>query len=163
MGRNNNIKFVIISFLITLTIAIIGVLLAGDAMETWYPSLETPWLNIPIWVFIPVQILYYVICAIIIYRILKYVMPNRQRNISLALLLTMMISAELWNFLFLGLRSTFAGWVGMILFTMMAIVVYAYLRRAERNSSRIMIPYLVWLVLDNIWIFELWLANRQNG
>ena len=160
MGRNNNIKLGIISFLIILTIATIGVLLAGDAMETWYPTLEMPWLNIPVWAFIPVQILYYLICGIIIYRILKYVTPNRQRNISLALLLTMMISAELWNFPFLGLRSTFAGWVGMILFTMMAIGVYVHLRRAERYSAHIMIPYLVWLVVDNIWIFELWRVNR---
>ena len=158
--RSNNVKLGIISLLITLTIAIIGVLLAGDTMQIWYPTLEMPWLNIPLWVFIPIQILYYLICGIIIYRILKHVTPSRQQNISLALLLTMMICAELWNYLFLGLRSTFAGMVGMILFTIITIMVYIHLRRAERYSSRIMIPYLVWLAVDNIWIFELWRVNR---
>jgi benzodiazapine receptor len=160
MRKNKIIKIAAISFLITLTIAIAGVLLAGNGMESWYSTLKMPWLNIPIWIFIPVQILYYLICGIIIYRILIYVAPGKQRNTSLAIFLTMMIYAEIWNFLFLGLESTLAGFVGIVIFSMVAIIVYLHLRRNERFSSKIFTPYLVWLLVDNIWIFELWRINR---
>ncbi len=129
-------------------------------METWYPTLEKPWLDVPFWVFITVQIGYYLICGVILYRILKLFSPGRRRNASLTLLLTMMVCAEIWNYLFLGLKSTTGGWIGMMLFTLIVIATYAHLRKADRYSSNLLIPYLSWLVIDNVWIFELWRVNR---
>lgn len=135
------------AFLITLVIAIYGSLLAIDGMKDWYPSLVKP-VDIPMWLFAIVQPVYYGICMAIMYRLLIYVEDKKKRNFSLSLLIFMMLFAESWNYFFLGLKSVSLGFWLMLVFSIIAVIVFFNLRKTDKISSNIFLPYLVWLLAD---------------
>src|SRR5688572_4541582 len=94
--------------------AIAGGALTGDALKTWYPALRKSLLVLPIWAFLPIAVLYYLMCGTILYRLLTHVAPNRERRIAFGFLLTMMAANEGWNYLLFGRRSTQASLWGML-------------------------------------------------
>ena len=147
-----------LAFLITLVIAMYGSLLAIDGMKEWYPYLVKP-VDIPMWLFGFVQLVYYGICITILYRLFSYIEDTKERKISLSLFLFMMIFAESWNYFFLGLKNVSLGFWLMLVFSLIAIVVYLNLRKTDKVSSYVFLPYLVWLLADISWIFKLWQAN----
>ena len=147
-----------LAFLITLVIAVYGSVLAIDGMKEWYPYLVKP-VDIPMWLFGFVQLVYYGICITILYRLFSYIEDTKERKISLFLFLFMMIFAESWNYFFLGLKNVSLGFWLMLVFSLIAIVVYLNLRKTDKVSSYVFLPYLVWLLADISWIFKLWQAN----
>ena len=138
-------KYFLIAFLITLVNAIFGSLLAIDGMEEWYPALIKP-LDIPLWFFAIVQPLYYCICIFILYRLFSYVEESRKRIFSLSIYIFMMVYAESWNYFFLGLRNVSLGFWSMLGFGTLAFTVYLVLRKTEKISSHVFIPYLILVI-----------------
>ena len=136
-----------------------GSVLAIDGMKEWYPSLVKP-VDIPMWLFGFVQLVYYGICITILYRLFSYIEDTRKRKISLSLFLFMMIFAESWNYFFLGLKNVSVGFWLVLVFSLITIVVYLNLRKTDKVSSYVFLPYLVWLLVDISWIFGLWQANK---
>ena len=145
---------------IVILIPILGAILAGEGLNGWYKTLNMPFLNIPFWLFITVQIIYYIICVIILSRILFFIKGKKSLTHILTIFFVFMMTAELWNFFFIGLKSTINGFIGMIVFTVIAIILFINLRAKDKVSSYILLPYLLWLIFDNVWIFDLWRINR---
>jgi len=139
--------------------AISGNAFVGDAVTTWYPNLKKSRLVLPIWAFIPIGIAYYLMCGVLLYRLLAIMTPSRQRSRALLLLLGMMSANEGWNYLFFGRKSLRASLVGMLSFIVLAVALYRALKRIDRRSATILLPYLVWLGYDVVWAEELWRLN----
>lgn len=146
------------SFLVALVIAVYGSLLAIDGMAEWYPSLVKP-IDIPMWLFAIIQPLYYAICISVVYRLVSYIDHPKTRRLSLFLVIFMMLFAETWNYLFLGLRNVSLGFWAMLAFSGVAIAVFINLRRVDPVSSRIFLPYLIWLLADISWMYGIWVEN----
>jgi benzodiazapine receptor len=140
-------------------IALLGAALVGEALGGWYEGLEKPWFLVPLWVFYIVGTLYYVAFAAVLYRVLVRVEDRRGRIICLALTLCVMLSNELWNYLFFGLRSTLAGFVGIALFLVPLSALVIALYRHERPSAMIVAPYYLWVLYDLLWTYALWRIN----
>jgi benzodiazapine receptor len=140
--------------------ALFGGVLVGEGLEGWYEGLEKPWFLVPLWAFYVVATLYYLAFAAVLYRVLVHVEDRRARGICLALALVVMLSNELWNYLFFGLRSTLAGFVGIVLFLVPLIALFFALSRYEKVSAKLLVPYYLWVLYDLAWTFELW---RLNG
>jgi benzodiazapine receptor len=141
-------------------ISLLGAALVGDALGTWYEGLEKPWFLVPLGVFYVVGALYYLAFAAVLYRVLVHVGDRGARAACLALALVVMLSNELWNYLFFGLRSTLAGFVGIVFFLVPLSALLFALYRYERLSAMILAPYYLWVLYDLAWTFELW---RLNG
>jgi tryptophan-rich sensory protein len=71
----------------------------------------------------------------------------------------MMVANEGWNYLFLGRRSVRAGFFGMIGYTVLTIALYWRLRKADRESAKLLLSYLGWLGYDLVYAHELWRLN----
>jgi benzodiazapine receptor len=140
--------------------ALFGGALVGEGLEGWYEGLEKPWFLVPLGAFYAVGVLYYLAFAVVLYRILVHMEDRRGRGICLALALVVMLSNELWNYLFFGLRSTLAGFVGITLFLAPLSALIFALFRYERVSAKLLVPYYFWVLYDLAWTFELW---RLNG
>jgi tryptophan-rich sensory protein len=67
---------------------------------------------------------------------------------------------ELWNYGFFGLRSTLAGFLGIAVFLVALTALMAALRRYERLSAGLLVPYYLWVLYDLAWTYALW---RLNG
>jgi hypothetical protein len=92
--------------------AVFGTILVGGSGLEWYEQLKKPGFVVPLGIFYLVGALYYVLFAIVLYRVLSRVGDARGRAISLGLALGVMFLNELWNYAFFGLRSTLAGVLG---------------------------------------------------
>jgi tryptophan-rich sensory protein len=140
--------------------AVFGTILVGRSGLEWYEQLKKPGFVVPLGIFYLVGALYYVLFAIVLYRVLSRVGDARGRVISLGLALGVMLLNELWNYAFFGLRSTLAGFLGMAVFVALLTALVAVLLRYERFSAVLLVPYYLWVLLyDLAWTYQLWRLN----
>ena len=126
--------------------AVFGTVLVGGSGLEWYGQLKKPWFLVPLGIFYLVGPLYYVLFAVVLYRVLSRVGDTRARAVSLGLALGVMLLNELWNYAFFGLRSTLAGFLGMAVFVALLTV----LGRYERFSAVLVVPYYLWVLLYDL-------------
>lgn len=152
------IKNALISITTCLAFAIIGNLFTGDALESWFAQLRQPAFALPLWGWMIVGGLYYIMAIIIFYRVLQ--LPGSSgRTSALWLTLAMIAGNEFWNYLFFGLQSTLAGFIGLLPFCLLAMVLYLKLRKVQASTAWILLPYLLWLGYDLVWAYSLWQLN----
>jgi benzodiazapine receptor len=139
--------------------AVFGSVLVGGSGLEWYGELKKPWFLVPLGIFYLVGALYYVLFAVVLYRVLSRVGDPRARALSLGLALGVMLLNELWNYAFFGLRSTLAGFLGIVVFVALLTALMAALRRYERFSAVLLVPYYLWVLYDLAWTYQLWRLN----
>jgi translocator protein len=139
--------------------AVFGTVLVGGTGLEWYEGLEKPGFLVPLGIFYLVGALYYVLFALVLYRVLSRVGDTRGRVISLGLTVGVMLFNELWNYAFFGLRSTLAGFLGIVVFLVLLTALVAALLRCERFSAVLLVPYYLWVLYDLAWTYELWRLN----
>jgi tryptophan-rich sensory protein len=142
-----------------LATAVLGTLLVGDGLETWYPNLEKPAFLIPLWAFYIVGVLYYLLFGTVIFRILTQVEPIAIQRRLLSLTISIMLLNELWNFALFGWQSTLAGFLGTVLFVIPLLVLTFQLIRRERLSGILLVIYCGWVLYDLVWTYALWQLN----
>ena len=139
--------------------ALLGGVLAGGSGVAWFAGLAKPWFLVPLWAFYLVGLVYYVGGATILYRVLVYVCDRGGKTVSLALTISVMLLNELWNYLFFGLRSPLAGFLGIVAFLVPLTALLLALRRYERFSATLVAGYYVWVLYDLAWTYQLWRLN----
>ncbi len=83
--------------------------------------------------------------------------------VALTAMLIVMLYNELWNYALFGLRSTLAGFVGMVAFlaplTILQVTLFAY----DLPSALLLLVYVVWVIgYDVPWAYTLWKLNRAG-
>ncbi|HAD98817.1 MAG TPA: hypothetical protein DCG19_15495 [Cryomorphaceae bacterium] len=152
------IKNLLISISTCFAFAILGTLFTGDALQEWFPYLEQPSFALSVSGWLLVGTLYYIMAIAILFRLVSAPdSPERKKLIQWTL--AMLAGNELWNFLFFGLESTLAGFIGLIPFAAVVVWFFIQLRAYDRLSSWILLPYLLWLVYDLVWAYSLWRLN----
>jgi benzodiazapine receptor len=144
---------------ISLVFALLGGVLAGGSGVDWFAGLANPWFLVPLWVFYLVGLIYYVGGATIVYRVLVHVDDRGGKTASLALIICVMLLNELWNYLFFGLWSPLAGFLGIVVFLVPLTALLLVLRRYERFSATLVAGYYVWVLYDLAWTYQLWRLN----
>jgi|SRR5215207_11209834 len=140
-------------------IPVLFALVGGNGVG-WFARLDKPRFLIPLWMFCLVALGYYAGCAAVLYRILVYDDDRRGELASLAMIIILMLLNELWNYLFFGLRSTLAGFLGIVAFLVPLTALLLVLRRYEGLSARMVAAYYLWVLYDLAWTYQLW---RLNG
>ena len=97
--------------------ALAGGGLSDDALTTWYPNLRKSRFVLPLWAFLPVAVLHYLVCGTVLFRLLARLEPSAERQAALRWLLAMIATNEGWNYLLFGRRSPHAGLLGMIAYS----------------------------------------------
>ena len=143
--------------------AVFGTALVGGSGLEWYAGLAKPRFLVPLGVFYLVGTLYYALFAIVLYRILARVEDPRGRALSFGLTAGVMLLNELWNYGFFGLRSTLAGFLGIAAFLVPLTALAVALRRYERTSAWLLVPYYAWVLYDLAWTYGLWRLNGTAG
>ena len=140
--------------------AVLGTILAGSALKEWFAQLKTPRWQLPMWAFISVGGAGYLLDAVILYRLLTLVQDAGGRVVALTALVVVMLYNELWNYAFIGLRSTYAGLVGVLAFLAPLAVLQVALAVYDRPSALLFLVYVVWvLAYDVPWSYTLWRLN----
>jgi tryptophan-rich sensory protein len=95
----------------------------------------------------------------VLYRILVHVDDRRGRVAALALTVGMLFLNELWNYVFFGLESMLAGFLGIVVFLVPLTALVVALRKYERLSTGLVAVYWIWVLYDLAWTLALWRLN----
>ncbi len=159
-----NFVTVIIVIVVILAVAALGGVLTGDALKTWFPQLAKPRIQLPLWGFYVVGGIVYLMDAIILYRLIEFVSPKDARIVILTALLVVMLYNELWNYAFFGLRSTLAGFIGLLGFLAPLIILHVTLFVYDPPSAFVLLPYSIYVVVYDIpWTYALWKLNTLQS
>jgi benzodiazapine receptor len=139
--------------------AVFGTALVGGSGLEWFAGLAKPRFLVPLRVFYLVGALYYVLAAVVLYRALARIDDSRGRAMSFGLTVGALLLNELWNYGFFGLRSTLAGFLGIVVFLALLTALIAALLRYEKFSAGLLVPYYVWVLYDLAWTYQLWKLN----
>ena len=140
--------------------ALFGGSLVGENGVGWFAKLDRPRFLVPLWTFYLVGLAYYAGGAAVLCGILVYVNDRRGKIASMTLIIIVMLLNELWNYLFFGLRSTLAGFLGIVAFLMPLIALLLVLRKYDGLSARLVTTCYLWVLYDLAWTYQLW---RLNG
>lgn len=157
--KNNKVKNLLFSIGICLVFAIIGGILTGDALESWFIEINHPWFSLPLWGWYIVGGFYYIMVIIILFRLFNAA-KSSDKSTSIWLTIGMIAGNEFWNFLFFGLESTFFAFIGLIPFTILVLVLFNTLWKFQKVTAWFLFPYLIWLVYDLLWTYNLWMLNK---
>jgi benzodiazapine receptor len=139
--------------------AVFGTALVGGSGLEWFAGLAKPRFLVPLRVFYLVGALYYVLAAVVLYRALARIDDSRGRAMSFGLTVGALLLNELWNYGFFGLRSTLAGFLGIVVFLALLTALIAALLRYEKFSAGLLVPYYVLVLYDLAWTYQLWKLN----
>ena len=139
--------------------AVFGTALVGGSGLEWFAGLAKPRFLVPLRVFYLVGALYYVLAAVVLYRALARIDDSRGRAMSFGLTVGALLLNELWNYGFFGLRSTLAGFLGIVVFLALLTALIAALLMYEKFSAGLLVPYYVWVLYDLAWTYQLWKLN----
>jgi tryptophan-rich sensory protein len=109
----------------------------------WFAGLAKPRFLVTLRVFYLVGFLYYVLVAVVLYRTLARIDDPKGRAISFGLTVGVLLLNELWSYGFFGLRSKLVGFLGMVVFLVILTALVAALKRYERFSAGLLVPYYV--------------------
>ena len=142
---------------VTIFAATAGNLLIPKPALDWFRGLDRPRWLVPYPVFIAVGVTYYLLIGAVLYRAL-----DRHDTAAVAWSIVLITANEAWNAVFFGLRSTRAGFAGIVAFTvpLAALLLSA---REDGLSLGLLAVYAVWVAYDIAWTFALWQRDRDRA
>jgi tryptophan-rich sensory protein len=146
----------------TVLMAVLGTVLAGNAVKTWYPTLTKGRIEIPLTLFALVGLVFYVFVAIVGYRLLERLDSAPTTVLALFALVVVMLYNELWNGALFRLRSPFAAFIALLGFLAPLAILLVGCALVDGPSLVLMSVYAAWVIgYDIPWIYGLWRANPE--
>ncbi|MGH7459517.1 MAG: tryptophan-rich sensory protein [Longimicrobiales bacterium] len=137
-------------------------LAAGGSFRQRLAELRMPRLSpsLPVW--IGVGIGYYVIAAIVLYRVLA-LSPGMPRSATLVLIAGILGLNALWNYFFFRRRSPRSSFLLGIPYSALALVLCLVLFRLDRFAGLAFLPYALYLFYANAWTYAVWRLNDRTS
>ncbi len=139
--------------------SLFGWLTTAEPDLEWYEGLVRPAFEPPAVLVLLVHLLYYPLFFVLFFRAfsLPHDRGTRRRIVGLALGAMAIYTA--WNPLLVGFRALVFGVAGnVVLFGVVGLLALV-LRRQDRLSALLLLPYLLWVAFDVLWSFELLRLN----
>ncbi|RKD76456.1 TspO/MBR related protein [Sinobaca qinghaiensis] len=153
-----NYGILILTFFTVVIVAVLGNLLIGKQELSWFEQLKRPkFFNASIKLFLIVGILYYMIVGIILYRAL-----DATNTFVVVLSIVILVLNELWNIAFFKPKSTFNGFMGIVIYLVPCIILFTALLRFDNLSAFLFFLYVLWVLYDLYWTYGLWKLNKSR-
>jgi tryptophan-rich sensory protein len=143
-----------------IAMAVLGTVLAGNAVRTWYPTLAKTGIEIPITLFALIGLAFYVVESVVAYRLLERLDRHPSAGLVLVALAVVMLYNELWNAALFRLRSPFAALIALLGFLAPLAILLSGCALVDGPSAVLIGIYALWVVAYDVpWIHGLWRAN----
>jgi tryptophan-rich sensory protein len=134
-------------------------LFAGRDVKKRLGELRQPPLSPPFGVWVAIGLCYYVICFLVLLRLLES-RPSPLRGIALATVALLLIGNAVWNLVFFRRRSLEGAAMVSLAYAALALLVAVLLLQVDPVSARIFVPYLIYLAYGTWWVLALRRLNR---
>lgn len=136
-----------------------GVLVSGNGVSVWYPSLVKPAFNPPSWVFAPVWTTLFALLGVAAWLVWRTGLEQRPVRVALSLFVGQYVLQVAWSGVFFGLRWP-AGGLAVIVVLLLGIVATLWaFARVDRRAGLLLVPYLAWVSFATLLNYELWRLN----
>ena len=153
-------------FLFSLAICVLAAasegILAGKGAMNWLATLRQPRFAPPPWAWIIIGVLYYLICLLVLSRLLGIASGDPFRTLSIVLMLALLVTNALFNYVLFRRRNLLASVAIFVPYDLTAIALTIALFLLDGTAALVFIPYVAYLIFVNIWGYELWRLNQPN-
>ena len=134
----------LVSILICNGAGLVGSMATRSSVQGWYATLVRPSFAPPNWIFGPVWTVLYCLMGIALYCVWSRA-QERPVKVPLVLFSIQLILNASWSFLFFGLESTRAGFVGIMLLLVAIIATMVSFVRISKAAVWLLVPYILWV------------------
>jgi len=128
---------ILISIAICILSAVLEGVMAGGNVRQYFTTLRQPRFAISLKGWFAIGGIYYVVCGVVLYRLLRYDGDSTLRNVAFVLLVLMMIANAFWNYIFFRARNLFVSLVGFGPYIAITLaLIYRLTSRRHRFASR---------------------------
>jgi len=153
-------------FLISLGICILAAaaetILAGKQPMKFLATLRQPHFAPPLWLWTVIGVFYYLICLLVLARLLQIESGNVLRSVAIALILALLAINAFFNYVLFGMRNLFASLVVFVTYDLITIALTMSLLLLDKASAFVFIAYPVYLIFANYWAYQLWRLNQPT-
>ncbi|GGI49093.1 tryptophan-rich sensory protein [Mucilaginibacter galii] len=150
----------IISILITESIAATASLFTISQIPVWYRTLNKPSFNPPNWLFGPVWTVLYVLIAIAAYLVWQRrddsPLYKKARN---AYILQLILNFA-WSAVFFGMHQVLGALVVIGLLWLSIVAIIYYFGKFNKVAAWLLVPYLLWVSFASVLNLYIYLLNR---
>src|SRR5262245_6106618 len=141
--------------------AILEGLAAGKNVKPYFAKLRWPAYSPPLWVWYIIGALYYAICFLILYRLLRHSGDAVLKQTALALIVALMIANALWNYVFFRAQNLRLSFASNIPYLGLAIAIFFCLVQIDQAAAWSLAPYLIYQGYALWWGYSLWKINDR--
>ena len=142
----------------SLSAGVIGGLLTGSSVKTWFPELIKPAWNPPAALFGPVWTVLYILIGISAWKVWLtghfWGVPATIFAVQLALNIG-------WSWLFFGQRRPDFALMEIVFLWLSILTMLIVFYRVDRTSGWLLLPYLLWVSFASVLNFSIWTLNRH--
>jgi len=136
-----------------------GVLLSGDGVGVWYPTLAKPGFTPPNWVFGPVWTTLFALLGIAAWLVWRRGLDTEDVRVALELFAVQYVVQVAWSGVFFGLRSPLLG-LGVIVTLWIGILAtIAAFDQVDRRAALLVVPYFAWVTFAAVLNYRIWQLN----
>lgn len=134
--------------------------LTGRGVRERLIALRQPPYSPPLTLWFAIGGMYYVICFVILLRLLRSGLPTGTHYTALAFLVVLMAANAAWGWLFFRRRNLRASLLYFAPYGMIALGLARLLALVDRTSLLVLVPYLAYMAYAAWWGRRVWLLNR---
>jgi translocator protein len=157
---------IVLAVLITLAICVVSAILeglmAGGNVKQYFARLQQPRYAVSLKAWYAIGALYYVVCGVVLYRMLRHPENTDIRIIAFALIVAMMSANAVWNYIFFRARNLFISFLAFGPYIVVTLSLIFALSRFDQIAASLICLYLLYLVYAITWSYRLWNLNRAN-
>ena len=136
-------------------------LLAGRGIRARFAELRQPPHSPSLTAWFVIGAGYYVICFVLLLRLLTSTLPSTAHRAAFFLLIALMATNAAWGWLFFRRKDLRASFLAFIPYSCIGAALAIVLLGIDRISAAILAPYLLYLGYAMWWSHRLWSLNRQ--
>ena len=150
----------VISLVITLSMAYVASLFTRPEIAGWYSTLKNPPFNPPSWLFAPVWTAIYIMIATSAYLVWKLRSRKPAYIIARSAYFIQLILNFSWSIIFFGMHQIAAAMVVIILLWLSIMVNINFFNKFSRTAAWLLVPYLLWVSFASVLNVSIYLLNR---
>ena len=136
---------------------------AGRDVRARFAELQLPRFSPQLAMWIAIGLGYYVVCFVVLLRLLSLDSASTQRAVALGLLIAAMLINAAWGWLFFRLKNMRASYLTYLPYGIIILALATLLLRIDPGSALVLLPYLVYLISAAWWGRALWRLNGAPG
>ena len=157
----------VVALLITIAICVASAILegvmAGSNVKPYFAGLQQPRYAVSLKAWYAIGVLYYLVCGVVLYRMLRHPEDTDRWTIAFVLIVVMMSANAFWNYIFFRARNLFISFLAFGPYIVVTLSLIVALSRLDHIAAFLIFIYLLYLVYAFTWSYRLWHLNRADN